>query len=161
MGKTKKSRPDLCSVDFSCITPKFRFEFCCGFLLGKRNHTPPCSIYRKNGGPQRKDFGGGHGFPGFFRVFVPPPAWKVFLRGQKSSPNDFLSVVIVYAFCFLVSRGFSSFFPRKKGLPKSTKKNQGKTKGQNRFIIFTSFALFTLFQNFPPGLSPSKQRALA
>ena len=37
-----------------------------------------------------------------FLVFIgflyPPPAWKVFLLGQKSSPKDFLSVVVVYAF---------------------------------------------------------------
>ena len=30
----------------------------------------------------------------------PPPAWKVFLLGQKSSPKDFLSVVVVYVFFF-------------------------------------------------------------
>ena len=44
-----------------------------------------------------------------FLVFIgflyPPPAWKVFLSGQKSSPNDFLSVVVVYAFLFSVLRG--------------------------------------------------------
>ena len=28
------SRPDSCSVDFGRETPKFRFEFCCGFLGG-------------------------------------------------------------------------------------------------------------------------------
>ena len=37
-----------------------------------------------------------------FLVFIgflyPPLAWKVFLWGQKSSPKDFLSVVVVYAF---------------------------------------------------------------
>ena len=36
-----------------------------------------------------------------FLVFIgflyPPPAWKVFLSGQKSSPKDFLLVVVVYA----------------------------------------------------------------
>ena len=41
-----------------------------------------------------------------FLVFIgflyPPPAWKVFLSGQKSSPKDFLSVVVVYAFFFSV-----------------------------------------------------------
>ena len=40
----------------------------------------------------------------FFLVFIgflyPPPAWKAFLLGQKSSPKDFLSVVVVYAFFF-------------------------------------------------------------
>ena len=44
--------------------------------LGKRKHTPPCSLQcrtvlcRKKWGPQRKDFGGGYGFPGFYRVSV-------------------------------------------------------------------------------------------
>ena len=37
-----------------------------------------------------------------FLVFIgflyPPPTWKVFLSSQKSSPKDFLSVVVVYAF---------------------------------------------------------------
>ena len=28
-----QSRPDPCSVDFRRKTPKFRFEFCCGFLV--------------------------------------------------------------------------------------------------------------------------------
>ena len=41
-----------------------------------------------------------------FLVFIgflyPPPAWKVFLWGQKSSPNDFLSVV-VYVFSSLLA----------------------------------------------------------
>ena len=46
--------------------------------------------------------------------------------------------------------------------------NQGKTKGrattkgQNHFIIFHNFRTFShFFRNFPPGLSPSKQRVLA
>ena len=30
----KLSRPDSCSVDFGRETPKFRFEFCCGFFGG-------------------------------------------------------------------------------------------------------------------------------
>ena len=42
-----------------------------------------------------------------FVVFIgplyPPPAWKVFLSGQKSSPKDFLSVVVVYVFFFSVN----------------------------------------------------------
>ena len=41
-----------------------------------------------------------------FLVFIgflyPPLAWKVFLCSQKSSPKDFLSVVVVYAFFFSV-----------------------------------------------------------
>ena len=45
------------------------------FLLGKRKHTPPCSsaelfFAEKKNGPQRKDFGGGYGFPGFHWDFV-------------------------------------------------------------------------------------------
>ena len=41
-----------------------------------------------------------------FLVFIgflcPPPASKVFLGGQKSSPKDFLLVVVVYTFFFSV-----------------------------------------------------------
>ena len=39
------------------------------------------------------------GFIGFLDLL---PAWKVLLRGQKSSPKDFLSVVVLYAFFFSV-----------------------------------------------------------
>ena len=39
-------------------------------------------------------------FLGCIGFLYPPPAWKVFLWGQKSSPKDFLSVVVVYAFFF-------------------------------------------------------------
>ena len=50
-----------------------------------------------------------------FLVFIgflyPPPVWKVFLLGQKSSPNDFLSVVVVYAF-FSSARANFSKLPR-------------------------------------------------
>ena len=49
-----------------------------------------------------------------FLVFIgflyPPPAWKVFLLGQKSSPKDFLSVVVVYAFFFSALGNFWTFF---------------------------------------------------
>ena len=42
----------------------------------------------------------------FFLVFIgflyPPPARKVFLSGQKSSPKDFLLVVVVYVFSSLI-----------------------------------------------------------
>ena len=37
----------------------------------------------------------------FIRFLYPPPAWKVVLLGQKSSPKDVLSVVVVYAFSSL------------------------------------------------------------
>ena len=44
-----------------------------------------------------------------FLVFIGfsylPPAWNVFLWGQKSSPKDFLSVVVVYAFLFSAKGG--------------------------------------------------------
>ena len=46
-------------------------------------------LCRKKWGPPRKDFGGGYGFVVFIGFLYPPPAWKVFLWGQKSSPNDF------------------------------------------------------------------------
>ena len=51
-------------------------------------------------GPQRKDFGGRYGFPGFHRVFVSTTSRESCLWGQKSSPNYFLSVVVVYALVF-------------------------------------------------------------
>ena len=38
----------------------------------------------------------------FIGFLYPPLAWKVFLCSQKSSPKDFLSVVVVYAFFFSV-----------------------------------------------------------
>ena len=52
-----------------------------------------------------------------FLVFIgflyPPPAWKVFLSGQKSSPKDFLSVVVVYAFFFsAASFSHKAFSPK-------------------------------------------------
>ena len=73
--------------------------------LGKRKHTPPCSsaelfFAEKKWGPQRKGFGGGCGFPGFYRVSVSTTGLESFLLGQRSSPKDFLSVVVVYAFFF-------------------------------------------------------------
>ena len=50
-----------------------------------------------------------------FLVFIgflyPPPAWEVFLLGQKSSPKDFLSVVVVYAFFFSALFLFKISFP--------------------------------------------------
>ena len=53
-------------------------------LLGKGKRTPPCSseelfFAEKKWRPQRKDFGARYGSPGSYRVFYPPPAWKVFL----------------------------------------------------------------------------------
>ena len=41
---------------------------------------------QKKWGPQRKDFGGGYGFPGFYRVFVSTTGLKCFsLRPEKFS----------------------------------------------------------------------------
>ena len=40
-------------------------------------------LCRKEWGPQRKDFGGRYGFPGFQRALYPPPVWKVFLEARK------------------------------------------------------------------------------
>ena len=76
-----------------------------GFCAGKKKAYTALlecrtELCRKKWGPQRKDFGGGYGFPGFIGFLYPPPAWKVFLWGQKSSPKDFLSVVVVHAFFF-------------------------------------------------------------
>ena len=71
---------------------------------GKRKHTPPCSspgpfFAEKNGVHRGKISVVDMVFLGFL---YPPPAWKVFLWGQKSSPKDFLSVVVVYVFFFSV-----------------------------------------------------------
>ena len=55
-------------------------------------------LCRKKWGPQRKDFGGGYGFPGYYRVFVSTTGLESFFWGQNSSPKDFLSVVVAYAF---------------------------------------------------------------
>ena len=57
-------------------------------------------FFAEKWGPQRKDFGDRYGFPGFIGFLHLPPAWKVFLWGQKSSLKHFLSVVLVYAFAF-------------------------------------------------------------
>ena len=74
-------------------------------ILGKRKHTLPCSsaelFFAEKMGPLRKDFGGGYGFLVFIGFLYPPPAWKVFLWGQKSSPKDFFLVVVVYLFSSL------------------------------------------------------------
>ena len=74
-------------------------------LLGKRKRTPPCSsaelfFAEKNGVYRGKISVVDMVFLGFIGFLYPPPAWKVFLLGQKSSPKDFLSVVVVYAFFF-------------------------------------------------------------
>ena len=63
-------------------------------------------LCRKKSGPQRKDFGGRYGFPGFHRDFVFTTDLESFLWGQKSSPNDFSLVVVVYVFFFSVRSVF-------------------------------------------------------
>ena len=79
--------------------------------LGKRKHTPPCSsaelfFAEKNGVHRGKISVVDMVFLIFIGFLYPPPAWKVFLSGQKSSPKDFFSVVVVYAFFFSVSGHF-------------------------------------------------------
>ena len=70
---------------------------------GKRKHTPPCSsaelfLAEKNG-VHRGKISVVDMVSWFLIGFLyPPPTWKVSLSGQKSSPKDFLSVVVVYAF---------------------------------------------------------------
>ena len=58
------------------------------------------SLPKKNGGHRGKISVVDMVFLVFIGFLYPPPAWKVFLWGQKSSPNDLLSVVVVYAFLF-------------------------------------------------------------
>ena len=60
--------------------------------LGKREHTPPCSraelfFAAKNGGHRGKISVVDMVF--LFFLLYPPPAWKVFLRGQRSSQMIF------------------------------------------------------------------------
>ena len=79
------------------------------FGLGKRKHTPPCSsaelfFTENDGGHRGKILVVDMAFLVFIGFLYPPPAWKVFLWGQKSSPKNFLSVVVVYAFLFSVWR---------------------------------------------------------
>ena len=79
--------------------------FCGTRILGKRKHTPPCFsaelfFAEKNGGHRGKISVVDMVFLVFIGFLYRPPAWKVFLWGQKSSPQDLLSVVVVYAFFF-------------------------------------------------------------
>ena len=79
--------------------------------LGKRKHTPPCSsaellfAEKKIGGHRGKISVVDIVFLIFIGFLYSPPAWKVFLWGQKSSPKFFLSVVVVYALFFSGSWG--------------------------------------------------------
>ena len=73
--------------------------------LEKRKHTPPCSsaelfFAEKYGGHRGKISVVDMVFLVLIGFSYPPLTWQVFLRGQKSSPNYFLSVVVVYAFFF-------------------------------------------------------------
>ena len=48
--------------------------------------APGAELCREKWGPQRKDFGGGYGFPGFYRVFVSTTGLESFsLRPEKFS----------------------------------------------------------------------------
>ena len=81
-------------------------------VLGKRKRTPPCSraelfFAEKNGVYRGKISVVDIVFLVFIGFLYPPPAWKVFLLGEKSSPKDFLSVAVVYAFFFSVVIFFS------------------------------------------------------
>ena len=108
------SAPKQASLGTSPLSPKY-FRNAPLFMilfLGKRKHTPPCSsaelfLAQKNGGVNRGKISVvDMAFLVFIGFLYLPPAWKVFLRGQKSSPNDFLSVVVVYVFFLLcVFRG--------------------------------------------------------
>ena len=74
-------------------------------MLGKRKHTPTCSSEELSFLCRKKDRGHRRKISVVdmvLRVFIGflhlPPAWKVFLWGQKSPPNDLLSVVVAYSF---------------------------------------------------------------
>ena len=76
--------------------------------LGKRKHTPPCSsaelFFAEKMGSTEERFRWWIWFSWFLQGFLyQPPTWKVF---SLRTPNDFLSVVVVYAFFFSVSRSF-------------------------------------------------------
>ena len=84
----------------SCLTygtPKLIVQNlrCCNaiVLLGKRKHTPPCSsaelFFAEKRGPQRKDFGGGYGFPAFYRVFVSTTGLEKFSLHPEKFPKRF------------------------------------------------------------------------
>ena len=92
-------RPLLISVENPLMSVKPGKKKAYTALLQRRTF-----LCRKKWGPQRKDLGGRYGFSGFYRVFVSTTGLESFLLGQKSSPKDFLSVVVVYAFFFSVSR---------------------------------------------------------
>ena len=71
----------------------------------------------KKWGPQRKDFSGRYGSSWFlygFRIYHWPG--KFFFKASKSSPIDFLSVVVVYAFFSVFQDGPYLF----KGMPLNT-----------------------------------------
>ena len=68
------------------------------------------SLCRKKWGPQRKDFGGGYGFPGFYRAFVSTTGLESFSLRPEKFLQRFLSVVVVYAFIFSVGVPSSGLF---------------------------------------------------
>ena len=62
----------------------------------------PISLPKKKGGHRGNISVADMVFLVFIGFLYPPPALNVFLLGQKSSPNDFLSVIVVYVFSFFV-----------------------------------------------------------
>ena len=78
----------------SCISLQGCQNRTFGQTLGKRKHTPPCSnaelfFAEKKWGPQRKDFGGRYGFPGFYRVFVSTTGLESFSFRPEKFPKRF------------------------------------------------------------------------
>ena len=104
LGHPFLSAPSGRKIHFSSSdSPQGLFMF---GMLGKRKHTPPCPreelfFAEKMGGHRGKISVVDMEFLVFIGFLYPPPAWKVFLWGQKSSPKDFLLVVVVYAFFLL------------------------------------------------------------
>ena len=104
------------------------------------------SLQKKTWGPQRKDFGGGYGFPCFYRVFVSTTGLESSsFFGQKSSPKDFLSVVVVYAFFFSepFKPGNTKKIRKKLRNPGNTKKiQQKKDETGAKMTVFVHFLCF-------------------
>ena len=70
----KGDRTSSHSEMFAIALRDFKPPAICDLSGKKKAYTAllQCRTFlcRKKWGPQRKDFGGGHGFPGFYRVFV-------------------------------------------------------------------------------------------
>ena len=86
----KRALPFQFPLQISC----FKFRLLSFTFLGKRKRTPPCSsaelfFAEKKWGLQRKDFGGGYGFPGFYRVFVSTTGLESFSFGPEKFSKRF------------------------------------------------------------------------